>query len=268
MSEREFAAEIGQLARTLRERAPLVHNITNRVVQNDTADAIAAVGGTQISLYTVEEAEVAAGISAALAVNLGTLDTAWLRCAHQALAVAADQGKPWVLDPVAVGLSAYRREAAEQLLARRPSVLKGNASEILVLAGQAEQGRGADSIHSVDQAMAAARALAAQHGCVVVVSGAQDYITDGHRESVLGNGAPLMGQMIGSGCMLTAVIGCFLAVADDAFSAACAAVAYFGVAGELACARAGGPGTLKPLLIDALYNLNPDALRPRLKLLR
>ncbi len=256
-----------RLSEAIRRSAPLVHNITNLVVQTDTADAVAAVGATQITLHNVEEAREAAAVSSALAVNPGTLDAPWLRCARDALDVAAATGKPWVLDPVAAGLTAYRSGAVRELLGRGPTVLKANASEILALAETGQAGRGADSVHSVDEAAAAAQTLARRHGCVVVVSGATDLITDGQRIQRMGNGHPLMAAMIGAGCMLTSVMACFLAVAEDPFEAAQAAVAHFTVAGEIAAAQAAGPGTLKPLLIDALYRLDGAELARRLRLL-
>ncbi len=261
------AIEFAELSDTIRQRAPLIHNITNLVMQNDTADAIAAVGATQITLHTVEEADDAARVCAALALNPGTLSASWLECARAAIEVASAMHKPWVLDPVGVGLTRYRTDAARDLLQTRPTVLKANASEIMVLAAAAKSGRGADSIHEVDEARSAARALAQQYGCTVVVTGERDLITDGQREVRISNGRPLMGKMIGSGCMLTSVIACYLAVAEEnAFAAAQAAVAHFTVAGEIAAEQADGPGTLKPLLLDALFNLDTAQLKRRLRL--
>ena len=254
-----------RLADDIRQTAPLIHNITNLVVQNETAEAISAVGGTQITLHTEEEAAEAASACSAIAVNLGTLNTALLLCARTALGTAASLGRPWVLDPVAAGFTAYRTDAATEFLGLRPTVLKANASEVLSLAGGGEKGHGADSIHSVSHAAEAARRLAQRHGCVVAVTGPEDLVTDGERMATVANGRPLMGRMIGSGCMLTAVLGCFLSVAERPFEAALAALAYFDVAGELAADQAQGPGTFKPLLIDALYNLPESALHARLK---
>jgi len=263
---RSHTAEVDwNLLETVRRSAPLVHNITNLVVQNETADAIAATGGVQITLHTIEEVADAAALSSSLAVNLGTLNEPLLHCARQAVATARQLERPWILDPVAAGLTRYRTDAAHEFLELGPAVLKSNASETLVLGGRADQGRGADSIHSVDHAAAAARELAKRYGCVVVVSGPEDLITDGARTVRVANGHPLMGRMIGSGCMLTSVIGCFLGVSGSPFDAAVAAVSCFDVAGEIAAERAGGPGTLKPLLIDALYHLESNVLEARVK---
>lgn len=265
MAHFELADQVWKLIETVRRSAPLVHNITNLVVQNDTADAIGAVGATQITLHNLEEARAATEASAALAVNIGTLSAPLLQCARQAIQAAAELHRPWILDPVAAGLTDYRREAARQLLGLGPTVLKANASEILALSGS-DRGRGGDSVHSVEQAAAAARELARRHGGVVVVTGAEDLITDGSRCARIGSGVPLLGQVVGSGCMLTAVLACFLAVEADPFAAALAGIAYFNVAGEVAAERAGGPGTLKPLLIDALSGLSRNELESRLRL--
>jgi hydroxyethylthiazole kinase len=264
MTSPEYISRIWSLAETVRSSAPLVHNITNLVVQNDTADAIAAVGGIQITLHTLEEAREATTVAFALAINLGTLNEDLLKCARIAVDRANELGRPWVLDPVAAGMTAYRRGAAREFLALRPSILKANASEILALAADAGRGRGADSVDSVADAGDAARELADRFGTVVVVTGAEDLITDGDRLARVASGHPLMGRMIGSGCMLTSVTGCFLGITDTPFDAALAAVACFNVAGELATEMAGGPGTLKPLFIDALFHLDRDTLTRRL----
>jgi len=266
MEHVDTIARISRLAETVRETAPLVHNMTNLVMQYDTAAVIAAVGGTQLTLHTIEEAADMAALSGAIAVNLGTLDNAFLRSVREALRVAGTSARPWVVDPVAAGLTAYRTRAAQEILNLGPTVIKGNASEILVLAGGPERGHGADSLHEVDDAATAGRTLAQRHGSIVVISGSEDMITDGEQIVRVANGRPIMGRMIGSGCMLTAVIGCFLAVSEDPFEAALAAVAFFNVAGEVAAESAGGPGSLKPLFIDALYELDRKALNERVRL--
>lgn len=247
-----------KLADAIRSEAPLVQNMTNLVVQNDTADAIAAIGGTQVTLHTTEEAEAAASICAGLALNLGTLNEDFLHCARLAVQTMVTLNRDWVLDPVAAGMTAYRREMTREFLERRPSVLKANASEIIALAGATRRGRGPDSVDRVEDALDAAVGLARRYACIVVVTGSTDLVTDGDRTIRLQNGHPMMGRMIGSGCMLTSIVGCYLAVTDNIFEAAASAVTYFNVAGQIAAENAAGPGTLKPLLIDALYKLTPQ----------
>ncbi|AWN16206.1 hydroxyethylthiazole kinase [Salinisphaera sp. LB1] len=261
----DIAARYARVAAALKQAAPLVHNITNLVVQNDAADAIAAVGGVQMTLHAPAEVAEIAAVADALTVNVGTPDPAWLEAADTAVRTVTRRGRPWVLDPVAVGLSDYRTEAIHKLLTLGPTVIKSNASETLALARTGTSGRAGDSRHAVDDAIDAARRIARQYGCVVAVTGERDLITDGARVVRLHNGDPMMGRMIGSGCMLSSVLACFLAVADDPFEAALAGLAHFAVAGEMAAAHAGGPGTLKPLLIDALYKLDAADLSARLK---
>jgi len=261
----DMKERIPELADLVVTTSPLVQNITNLVVQNDTADAIAAVGGTQVTLHTLEEARPIADICSALALNLGTLDENLLRSARIAVETMNGRGRPWVLDPVAAGLTAYRGDAALEFLGLGPAVLKANASEVLAIASEGPRGHGADSVDPVEAAADAAGELARRHRCVVVVTGAEDLVTDGVRTATVRNGHPMMGRMIGAGCMLTSVMGCFLAVGDDPFESAVAAAACFGVAGELAAERSAGPGTLKPQLIDALHNLETGTLQSRLR---
>lgn len=259
------AARLWQHSEAVKTGAPLIQNITNLVMQNDTAAAIAAVGGTQLTLHGTEEAREIASIADAVAVNPGTLNADWMQCARDAIEVANQRRIPWVLDPLAVGLSRYRTKAIMELLALGPTVIKANASELLVLAGSRETGRGADSLHSVDEAALLASSFASSNRCIVVVTGDRDLVSDGKRTIRLSNGAPLMGRMIGSGCMLTSIIGCFLGASDDRLEAVTAAVGQFTIAGELATERANGPGTLKALLIDALHNLDREQFRHRLR---
>lgn len=265
MKASDVGARYARLAAAVRQAAPLIHNITNLVVQNDAADAIAAVGGVQMTLHAPEEACEVASIADALTVNVGTPDTDWIQAADIAVRTIRERGRPWLLDPVAVGLSGYRTDVIERLLAQRPTVIKANASEALALARTGAAGRAADSRHTVGEAVDAAKRLAREYDCVVVVTGACDLITDGVMAVRLSNGDPMMGRMIGSGCMLSSVLGCFLAVADAPFDAALAGLAHFSIAGEVAAANAGGPGTLKPLLIDVLYNLDAATVAARLK---
>ena len=262
----DTASGIWRLTQVIGRSAPLIHNITNVVMQHDTAAVISAVGATQATLHIPEEAREAAEHAAALAINTGTPDADWTRCARTAVQVAAERAIPWTLDPVAVGFTAYRTEIVRDFLQHRPTVIKANASEILALAGKGPGGRGADSIHSVDQAQDAADHLARRYRCTVIVTGPEDLVTDGTQHVRIANGHPLLGQMIGSGCMLNAVIGCYLAVTPDAFDAAVAAVARFAIAGETAAERASGPGTLKPLLLDALYAFDENTLHQRLNI--
>ena len=246
---------------TLRATAPLVHNITNYVVMNSTANALLAVGASPAMVHSAEEVEEFAGLAASLVVNIGTLSPAWVAAMKLAADRAVGRGIPWVLDPVAAGATRYRTAVANALADRGPAVIRGNASEILALAGAAAgPTRGVDSTDSADAAIDTARALARDRCTVVAMTGAIDYVTDGTRLVSVSNGNPLMTRVTGTGCAATALVGAFLAVEPDPLAAAAHALAVFGVAGEIAADRADGPGTLQVQLLDALHRIDRDDL--------
>ena len=251
----------------VREHAPLVHNITNYVVMNSTANALLAVGASPAMVHSAEEVEAFAGIADALVVNIGTLSPSWVAAMKLAADRAADRPIPWVLDPVAAGATAYRTAVARALADRRPAVIRGNASEILALAGAAAgPTRGVDSTDSADAAVEAARALARDRRTVVAVTGETDHVTDGDRLVSVSNGSRLMTRVTGTGCAATALIGAFLAVEPDPLAAAAHALTVFGVAGEMAAGEASGPGSLQVALLDALHRLDRDDLSGRARL--
>jgi hydroxyethylthiazole kinase len=248
----------------LRERQPLVHNITNYVVMNFTANALLAVGASPIMAHAEEELAELLGIVSALVLNIGTLSTPWIRSMQVAAAEAKLRGVPIVLDPVGAGASHLRTDTALALIeTAAPAVIRGNASEILALAGAAAATRGVDSTHASHDAADAARSLAQAHGCAVAVSGEQDFITDGTSDLLLSGGDPLMPRVTGMGCTATAIVGAFAAVCPTPFRAAAAGMATMEVAGELAAAQANGPGTFVPHFLDALHTLTPDQLATR-----
>ena len=249
-----------KLAR-LREIAPLVHNITNYVVMNNTANALLAIGASPAMVHAVEEVEDFTGISGALVINIGTLSPQWVAAMYLAAARAVAGGIPWVLDPVGAGATRYRTDVAAALLLLRPTVVRGNASEIMVLAGVAgAAGKGVDSAHSGTDALAAAQHLARASGVLVAMTGAVDYVTDGARVVELYNGHPLMARVTGLGCTASALVGAFLATGGDAMESTVAAIASLGVAGEIAAEGAAGPGTLQLRLLDTLYTLDEATL--------
>lgn len=253
----------------LRAAAPLVHNITNYVVMNTTANALLAVGASPAMVHAVAEVEDFTAISQALVVNIGTLSPPWVEAMRLATARARADATPWVLDPVGVGATPYRTGVAVELAELGPTVIRANASEILALAsaltgGAATAGRGVDSAHATDDALEPARRLARETGALVAVTGAVDYVTDGARVTAIRNGHPLMARVTGLGCTASALVGAFLAVAEgDRFGATVAALAVLGVAGELAAEAAAGPGSLQLHLLDALHTLDETTLRRR-----
>jgi hydroxyethylthiazole kinase len=251
----------------LRTARPLVHNITNYVVMNSTANALLALGASPAMVHAAEEVEDFVDIAQALVINIGTLSPSWVAAMKLAAARAVARGKPWVLDPVGVGATGYRSAVAGDLASRKPAVIRGNASEILSLArATAEATRGVDSTQGSEAAVEAARALARATGAVVAVTGAVDYITDGGRTIACRNGHRLMTHVTGMGCAATAIIGACLAVEPDPLTAASHGLAMLGVAGELAAARAAGPGTMQSGLYDALASLDRETLERRVRL--
>ena len=262
------AETVWKLLATVRERQPLVHNITNFVVMNNTANALLAVGASPAMIHSSDEVEDFVAVSQALVVNIGTLYSEQIAACKLAALRARAAGVPWILDPVGAGATPYRRAAASALAGLHPTAVRGNGSEILALAERTQaagQGRGVDSLHAPETAVEAARRLAADSQTAVAITGAVDYVTDGHRVAAIENGHSLMARVTGMGCSATAVIGAFLGVERDAFAATVAGLAVFGVAGEIAAQRARGPGSLQVELLDALYALDEATLKATLR---
>jgi len=251
----------------VREQAPLIHNITNFVVMNNTANALLAIGASPAMIHATDEVEDFVTVSRALVINIGTLYSEQVAACKLAAARAKAVGVPWVLDPVGAGATPYRRAVAASLLRSGPNVVRGNGSEVLTLAQHtpAVAGRGVDSLDASDVALVAAKRLASESHTVVAITGAVDYVTDGERVAEIHNGHPLMARVTGLGCSATAVVGAFLAVEPDAWTATVAALAVFGAAGEVAAGWAAGPGSLQVALLDALYTLDEATLQTRLQ---
>ncbi|GAA1829973.1 hydroxyethylthiazole kinase [Agromyces salentinus] len=258
----------------VRESAPLVHCITNSVVTNFTANAVLAIGAAPAMVDIRVEAGLFAGIASGLLVNLGTPHEEQRDAAREAVAAASDAGTPWVLDPVAVGALPVRTSLAHELLAHRPTAIRGNASEVIALAGAGAGGRGVDAADSTDAAAEAARHLALTYGSVVAVSGPIDLITDGRRTARVANGDALLTRMTGGGCALGAVTAAFLGAsrasategasrADADLTATVAATLVYTVAAELAAAVSAGPGTFGPAFLDALALVTPEQVVER-----
>ncbi len=251
--------EIGTYLAKMQSNAPLVQNITNYVAMNVMANVMLAAGVSPAMVHAREEAAEFAAIAQALTVNIGTPDPEWIYAMEEAAGVMAAAGKPWVLDPVAVGATALRRDAGARLLALKPTVIRGNASEVLALAGTDAVGHGVDAADAVAAAEAAAHDLAQRTGGVVAVTGPVDYVTDGAVAWRIANGAPVMPQVTALGCSLTGIVAAF-AVGQPALPATAAALAYYGLAGEQAVAQSTGPGSFQPAFLDALAAMTPEAL--------
>jgi len=246
----------------VRRGAPLVHNIINYVAMDVAANALLAVGASPVMAHALDEMRDFVAIAGALTVNIGTLSPPWVEAMLDATAAANEMDRPWVLDPVGVGATPYRTRVARDLAGRRPTVVRGNASEILVLAGdRATRTRGVDSTRASDEARDAARALARELGCAVAVTGAVDYVTDGACALAVANGHAMMTRITALGCTATALVGACLAVGVEPVPAAAHALAILGACGEIAARDVAGPGSLRWRLVDALYQIDGETLR-------
>ncbi len=251
--------DLGKHLAQMRAKPPLVHNITNFVAMNVMANVLLAVGASPAMVHAREEAAEFAALAQALTVNIGTADPAWGAAMQEAAAVMNDAGRPWVLDPVGVAATRFRQDLCARLLELKPSVIRGNASEVLTLAGLSGSARGVDAGDSVEAAMDPARDLARATGGIVAVSGPVDFVTDGTRAVRVANGHPLMAQVTVMGCSLNGVIAAFCA-GQPRFDATVAALAGYGLAAEVAARQATGPGSFQPAFLDALAALTPEAL--------
>jgi hydroxyethylthiazole kinase len=257
--------QTGADLRTIRERKPLVHQITNYVVMNETANATLALGALPVMAHAPQEVEEMASAAGALVLNIGTLSEPWIHGMLLAGRAANDAGVPIVLDPVGAGATSYRTATARRLLEELEiAVVRGNAAEVATLAGEEAEIRGVESMAAggPELAKSAARVL----GCVAAVTGPVDHISDGQNLYAVANGHELLGTVTGTGCMATAMTGCFLAVQPDPLRAAAEALVAFGVAAEDAAAEAKGPGTFHAALYDALAALDPGTLDGRAKI--
>ncbi|NTI32293.1 hydroxyethylthiazole kinase [Rhizobium rhizogenes] len=251
----------GSLLTAMRANPPLVQCITNFVAMNIAANVMLAAGASPAMVHAEEEAGEFAAISGALTINIGTLSTGWLAGMTSAAQAANKAGKPWVLDPVAHYATSFRRRSVAQLLELQPTIIRGNASEIIALAGGTSRGQGVDSRDPVELAEEAAVQLAQKHRTIVAVTGATDFVTDGNKASRIAGGSPLMPQVTALGCSLTCLVGAFAATRPDhPLDATVAALAAFAVAGERAGRQVDGPGSFSWRFLDALAALDEKAI--------
>ena len=240
----------------VRTQSPLVHNITNYVVMNNTANALLAIGASPVMAHWTSEMEEMTAISGALVINIGTLDDKWIDGMLTAGRAAIRKGTPIVLDPVGVGATSQRTEAALKIIEEcHPTIIRGNASEIMALVDAGVKSKGVDSSASSDDALKSAKRLATDTGAVVVISGETDYITNGTDVHTVEGGNTIMTSVTGMGCTSSALIGAFAAVIKDAMVAATAGMAFMSLAGERAAEYSRGNGSMQVNFLDELYNL-------------
>jgi hydroxyethylthiazole kinase len=255
------AQSAAELLTRLRHRRPLIHHITNFVVMNETANITLCAGASPVMAHAKEEVAEMVAAAGALVLNIGTLTPEQVESMIIAGRRANELNIPIVLDPVGAGATKLRTESALRLLTElKISIIRGNLAELATLAGFEAKIAGVDSHETVTNPETVTRTLAQKNHCVAAITGAVDVVSDGTRLARISNGHPIMGRVTGTGCMSTSVAACFAALERDHFLATTAALATFGLAGEIAARNSRGPGTFHAQLYDALANLTPEAL--------
>ncbi|MCR4410160.1 MAG: hydroxyethylthiazole kinase [Candidatus Saccharicenans sp.] len=252
----------------IRRRAPLVHNITNFVVMNLTANALLSIGASPVMAHAVEEVEEMVGLASALVINIGTLSRHWVEAMGRAIRAAEKKKIPVVLDPVGAGATSFRTATARQLLESGPvAIIRGNGSEILALVNSGTRTKGVDSLEGPEAAVEAGRQLSHQYGCAVSISGPTDIVVRNGETIRVENGHPLMPRVTGLGCTASALTGAFAAVNPDSLEAAAGAMAVMGICGELAAGQARGPASFELHFLDWLHLIGEKEIKERLKII-
>ena len=255
----ETTRKAGDLLNKLREIRPVIHSITNFVVMNSTANVLLALGAAPIMAHALEEIEDISSISNSLVINIGTLSSAWIESMESAAQLARSSMKPFVLDPVGSGATKLRTKTACNIARfSTPTVIRGNASEILSIARVGSKTRGVDSVNSTDEAIESASMLARSLDTVVAITGEKDFVTDGKRSFVILGGSAMMACVTGTGCAASVIVGAFLAVEKDALLATASALALFKLVAEKASARSAGPGSFWVSVLDELHNVTSE----------
>ena len=265
----DFGGMAAGVLERIRASSPLVHQITNFVVMNDTANLTLAIGALPVMAHAREEVADMVGAAGALVLNPGTLEPDWVEAMIIAAKRANELGVPVVFDPVGVGATPYRNETGARFLRElRLTVIRGNSGEIGAIAGAGGEVRGVESVSGVADPAKVVRELAARTGAVVAITGKRDYVSDGKRVLGVDNGHEMMKNVTGTGCMATAMIGAFVATCrngataaeKDPLAATASALACYGLAGEIAASKARGPGSFRMELMDALFGLTRAAI--------
>lgn len=263
-----WTAEVWKTLCKVREVAPLIQCITNFVSMDIMANTLLAAGASPAMVHAVEEISEFTAIANALCINIGTLSPEWIFSMKAAAVRANELNKPWVLDPVGVGASRFRTERCLELIALRPTVIRGNASEIMAVVGSTTAPtKGVDSSHSSSDALEAAKDLARKFQCIVAVSGAVDLVTDGKRVLGVSNGVALMQRITATGCAVTALIAAFVSVNPGRpLESAAFALALFGLSGEIGFERSNGPASLRMHMLDALHGIDEGSVLSRIRI--
>lgn len=261
----EILQEVSESLLALKNKKPLVHHITNYVTVNDCANITLAIGASPVMADDIGEVEEMVSFASSLVLNIGTLNSRSIESMVAVGKKAKKRGIPIVFDPVGVGATSLRTATARRIIEEvRPSVIRGNMSEMKILAGFDADIKGVDSIADEVDGEKVARQLSQKLGCVIAITGKQDVIAQGDRVCLIDNGHPILSQVTGTGCMATSLIACFCGAAEDCFVGAVAGVMTMGLAGELAqqSLQAGeGIGTFRARLFDAVWSMTPELMR-------
>lgn len=259
--------DLKSLLEQLREKRPLIHNITNYVVMNFTANTLLAMGASPVMAHAVDEVEEMVSLAGALVINIGTLSQQWLESMFKAGKKANELGVPVILDPVGSGATSFRTHAFRTLVKKlKLSVVRGNPSEILSIISEHGKTKGVETTHGAEDALVAVKAVAKEISSVAAITGPVDIVTDGEKIIRCHNGHPLLGLVTGTGCAATAAIAAFNSITTDSLEAATAGLAFFGLAGEFAGAKANSPGSFMLALLDALHEITPEEFQEKARL--
>jgi len=261
MADATLTLRLGEALANIRQQKPLVHQITNFVVMNDTANVTLQIGALPVMAHAKEEVVEMVSLAGALVLNPGTLEPDWVEAMVLAGKEAQRLGTPVVLDPVGAGATTYRTESNLRILAAvKPTVVRGNPGEIAALVGAGGEVRGVESVGDLEDPLQVARTAAQTWSTTVAMTGARDWVTDGEQAIAVDNGHQWLTTLTGTGCTSTTMVGAFAAVEPDAVVAATAALTCLGYAAELAAKQARGPGSFKVDLYDTLYNMTAEQL--------
>ncbi len=260
----------GKLLEEIKTKTPLVWNISNFVSMDIAANMLLALGASPAMAHALEEAEdfsnICKAINGALTINIGTFDNHWKNCAIKIAKQANLNNIPWVLDPVGAGASKFRNENAKQLLSLKPTVLRGNASEIISISGIKSSGKGVDSTSTSNDALDAAISIAKSEKIIVAITGEVDYVTDGSKIYAVYGGNEMMTKITATGCALTCLIGAGLTSEQNNLISTANIMGIYSVASEKALISSKGPASLRSELIDTIYNLTPAEVEKNIKI--
>ena len=266
----ELSKNASELLTDIRSKVPLVWNFSNFVSMDIAANALLSIGASPAMAHAKEEAkdfsQICKTTIGALTINIGTFDPYWQECALEAAKNANENSVPWVLDPVGTGASSFRNKNVEELMKFKPTILRGNGSEIMTVAGLSGGGKGVDTTSTSNDALDAAISTAKQNKIIVAVTGATDYVTDGKITYSIEGGHEVMTKITATGCALSCLIGAAIAVGEDKLLSTASMIGIYGLAGEMASKISRGPGSLRMNLLDNLYNISSDEIISNVKI--